>query len=345
MAQPTSSRNRSSRRSSRPVTRGSNPQRANRQSISTAQVTNSGGGTRGSARVTNGAQRTSNGSARVTGGERPALPPGRRGGELNRQGAIVRTTGGRVNNSSVQPVRVRDLGAPTQTSVGGRSNRALPPGNRGGAMATSGSSPSSSTRAATPGRGVRAGGLREAAILAIAQPAVNAIGQAGGKLLAKALTPAARRLDDLMPGINSKDERRRVAARTPLRQMTPAERARAVRLPQAEVQASTRPASAPSRSNTSSASQPSRSSSSTRPSQAAPSRASSPGPDPRAGMKNQDPNFRGNLFEKTFGYKKGEAPDQLRNRSQEPPAPDAPSAAEQKILDRLKIAKDKEKKK
>jgi hypothetical protein len=38
-------------------------------------------------------------------------------------------------------------------------------------------------------------------------------------------------------------------------------------------------------------------------------RASS-GPAPDAGMKNQDKNFRGNLFEKTFGYKPGQAPDQ-----------------------------------
>jgi hypothetical protein len=31
-------------------------------------------------------------------------------------------------------------------------------------------------------------------------------------------------------------------------------------------------------------------------------------------MKNQDKNYRGNLFEKTFGYKKGEAPDQVKAR-------------------------------
>lgn len=34
-----------------------------------------------------------------------------------------------------------------------------------------------------------------------------------------------------------------------------------------------------------------------------------------AGMKNQDKNYRGNLFEKTFGYKKGEAPDQVAKRN------------------------------
>lgn len=50
------------------------------------------------------------------------------------------------------------------------------------------------------------------------------------------------------------------------------------------------------------------SSSSNRP---APS-ASRPASD--AGMKNQDKNYRGSLFEKTFGYKKGEAPDQVAKR-------------------------------
>ena len=38
-------------------------------------------------------------------------------------------------------------------------------------------------------------------------------------------------------------------------------------------------------------------------------------PQSNAGMKNQNKDYRGNLFEKTFGYKKGEAPDQLAKRS------------------------------
>lgn len=40
----------------------------------------------------------------------------------------------------------------------------------------------------------------------------------------------------------------------------------------------------------------------------------STGPARDAGMKNQDPKFRGSLFEKTFGYKPGEAPDQQKAR-------------------------------
>jgi hypothetical protein len=39
-----------------------------------------------------------------------------------------------------------------------------------------------------------------------------------------------------------------------------------------------------------------------------------PGPAADAGMKNQDKNYRGNLFEKTFGYKPGQAPDQQKTR-------------------------------
>ena len=48
----TSSRNRSTRKASKPPTTGQNPGRANRQSISQAKVTASGGGTPGSAKVT-----------------------------------------------------------------------------------------------------------------------------------------------------------------------------------------------------------------------------------------------------------------------------------------------------
>lgn len=80
----TSSSNRSKRSTNKPVTGAKPSGRANRQSVSTARVTQSGGGRGGSARVTNSSQRTS-GSARVTGSARPALPPGRRGGAIVRQ--------------------------------------------------------------------------------------------------------------------------------------------------------------------------------------------------------------------------------------------------------------------
>jgi hypothetical protein len=78
----TSSSNRNKRGSKKPVTKGQNPQRANRQTASNATVSQSGGSRGSGARVTNAAQRTTSGSARVTGGARPALPPGRSGGAL-----------------------------------------------------------------------------------------------------------------------------------------------------------------------------------------------------------------------------------------------------------------------
>lgn len=43
--------------------------------------------------------------------------------------------------------------------------------------------------------------------------------------------------------------------------------------------------------------------------------AAKPSPKSDAGMKNQDKNYRGNLFEKTFGYKKGDAPDQRAKKT------------------------------
>jgi hypothetical protein len=43
-------------------------------------------------------------------------------------------------------------------------------------------------------------------------------------------------------------------------------------------------------------------------------RSTTPSTSSDAGMKNQDKNFRGNLFEKTFGYKRGEAPDQVKSK-------------------------------
>lgn len=69
-------------------------------------------------------------------------------------------------------------------------------------------------------------------------------------------------------------------------------------------------ASAPQSSSTSRSSTGGRPS---RPSTPAPRRIPSPASD--AGMKNQDKNYRGNLFEKTFGYKAGGAPDQVRDRT------------------------------
>jgi hypothetical protein len=80
----TSSSTRNKGKASKPVTKGQSPQRANRQRVSTAQVTTGSNGkpAAGGGRVTNASQRTNTGSAPVTGNGRPALPPGQRGGAL-----------------------------------------------------------------------------------------------------------------------------------------------------------------------------------------------------------------------------------------------------------------------
>ena len=99
----TTSAERSKRKSAKPVTKGQSPQRANRQSVSGAKITTNNAFGRGGqweakkgdmqwsksspkppARVTNANQRVSTGSAKVTSGSRPALPPGKKGGELAR---------------------------------------------------------------------------------------------------------------------------------------------------------------------------------------------------------------------------------------------------------------------
>ena len=73
MATPTSSRNRSQRRSRKPVTTSKG--RANRSSVSKAKVTNSGGGTPGSAKVTTGRGGKPSGNFKAPNIPKPAAKP------------------------------------------------------------------------------------------------------------------------------------------------------------------------------------------------------------------------------------------------------------------------------
>lgn len=81
MATPTSSSNRSKRKSTKPVTKGQEPNRSNRQKVSTAKVTNSStrGGNAGSAKVTNSSQRLTRGNWET---ENPKITRGQRGGSF-----------------------------------------------------------------------------------------------------------------------------------------------------------------------------------------------------------------------------------------------------------------------
>jgi hypothetical protein len=120
----TSSSNRNKRGSKKPVTKGQNPQRANRQTASNATVSQSGGSRGSGARVTNASQRTTSGSARVTGGARPALPPGRRGGALVRQGNAKPENPRRTNARNRQATAGRGTTGPGRVGQpAGSANR------------------------------------------------------------------------------------------------------------------------------------------------------------------------------------------------------------------------------
>ena len=73
MATPTSSRTRSKRRSNKPVTTSKG--RANRSSVSQAKVSNSGGGTPGSAKVTTGKGGKPSGNFKAPNIPKPAAKP------------------------------------------------------------------------------------------------------------------------------------------------------------------------------------------------------------------------------------------------------------------------------
>ena len=252
----TSSSNRNKRKSAKPVTRGENPQRSNRQGVSTARVTSGSNGkpTGGGARVTNASQRTSNGSARVTGSTRAALPPGTRGGALAvrppaARPAATRPPAARPGAATRNPIN--DM--PNSRRAGVNLPKVLSRGERLGASGEPGAGRPGAPRPGGPARppaGARIGlgGLRGGLIGAVGSMAADAIGSALGNQLGKALKPLGRAIDDRLPGVNSKDEERRIASRQPLRQMTPQERSRAVRLPQAEprdMSARPKPPSAP----------------------------------------------------------------------------------------------------
>jgi hypothetical protein len=122
------------------------------------------------------------------------------------------------------------------------------------------------------------GQLAEAAIYTAAKPVADAAGKYLGTKLGEGLRPVGRRIDDLLPGVNSKDEARRIKARTPLRTMTAAEMRNAPRLeqynpdqPKAQV---TKPKPKPATQTVSNTSSPSRSSG--RPAPRPPVRSASP---------------------------------------------------------------------
>jgi hypothetical protein len=201
-------------------------------------------------------------------GPRRQLPPSTQGG--SRVGNSSQPWGPGVGDgSNVRKVTVKDVTgpaklpgaktAPTSKQLPGSQNvqpqaRPAQPGTSRppaptraqaatakAAQAAKGGT-SSGIRVAQPQKGTSLGRIgantfkgqaAEAAIYTAAKPVADAAGRYLGTKLGEGLRPVGRRIDDLLPGVNSKDEARRIKARTPLRTMTAAENAKAVRLPQA----------------------------------------------------------------------------------------------------------------
>ena len=195
-----------------------------------------------------------------------ALPPGAKGGAVATQGTKpaqtqgTGTRGGALDKPKGGPVRsvaVRDLGntkalSPAKPAAKPPAKPAAKPANpwgsgtrppatpyngpRGTALPGGKPAPKPNTAAtgaignAAKGLTGLKGGLANMIIAAIGGPIVDQLGQAGGRAIGNALVPVGRRVDDMLPGINSKDEANRRAKP----QMTAAERAKAVRLTQAQ---------------------------------------------------------------------------------------------------------------
>jgi hypothetical protein len=191
------------------------------------------------------------------------LPPGTKGGQMQAKGGpIVKAGSSQVTQGSqstqTRSVRGEVVSNPTRSSAS-KPNRGaiekagptidvkansekLPAGRQGGAMSQSGSGGGGAlanrpgSRPSAPSRTNAArGGGRAAVIAALAEPFVADVGQKlGNELGNRILKPIGRRLDDMMPGVNSRDEADRKRRSQPLPAMTPAQRAKAVRLKQAE---------------------------------------------------------------------------------------------------------------
>ena len=217
MAKVTSSSNRSKRSTNKPVTKGQNPQRANRQAVSQANVS-SAEARKPSPRSAGINQGKGAGAGRVTGTQgrpKPATPA-----------KVTTGGGGRGRPASAQAMDTRRFQALNQ-SASAKAGKAAEPKPRTPAPGTGNvlqsamdrakalkdaARQANRTRVATRDA-ARASGAR-GAVAAVAGEAANrvlgpAAQKAGSALANRLLIPAARKLDDAMPGVNSRDEARR----------------------------------------------------------------------------------------------------------------------------------------
>jgi len=313
MATPTSASNRSKRKTTKPVTQGQNPQRANRQKVSNAKVSNSEQRTNtGTAKVTTGKGGStpkalppaSKGGALATQGRgslrgQPQLPPGRKGGGMEKAGPTVDV---KANTPKVS-------GASPKTTAA--APKSLPAGRPGGAIARIGAAASSAAKnlpkAAKFASGLK-GGLISTALYEGGSRAIEAgVGAYKNAIRTERGQQAASsgQSGRYVPGNQQSRGGMGGVSNIPLGE-GPRNN------PNYGKPASKPKPPAPTQSGGGSTQSRSGGGGTSRPAAPAPRRQ--PGPAADAGMKNQDKNYRGNLFEKTFGYKRGQAPDQQKSR-------------------------------
>lgn len=135
-----------------------------------------------------------------------SLPNSRRAGvNLPKTGAqVVRPPAGQMSPARTAALKAQGAAAKAAAQVKRGARAAM--SNMSKTLANKGS--------VLPGRPVGniKAGLAGAAIEQVANKALSPLAQKAGTALGKALRPAARALDDRLPGINSKDELRRKTA-------------------------------------------------------------------------------------------------------------------------------------
>jgi hypothetical protein len=225
-------------------------------------------------------------------------------------GRVTPSASGQTSSNRVQQVRVRDLGTTKPNAMSGSGSRALPPGRAGGGLA-------------------RVGSAAAAAAKNLPKAAKFASGLKGGLISAALYEGGSRAIEAGVGAYKNaiRTERGQQAASSgqsgryvPGNQQSRGGMGGVSNIPPGEGprnnpnygKPSSKPKPASTQSGGGSTQSRSGSGGSSRPAAPAPRRQ--PGTAADAGMKNQNKDYRGNLFEKTFGYKPGQAPDQQKAR-------------------------------
>jgi hypothetical protein len=138
-----------------------------------------------------------------------SLPNSVRAGQnLVRQGAQSMRQAAAGTMSSAQRTMLQAQGAAAKAAAQAKRGAKAAMGNMSKTLANKGS--------ISPGRAIGSlkGGLAGAAIEQVASQTLSPLARKAGTKLGTALIPAARALDDRLPGINSRDELKRKTAAT-----------------------------------------------------------------------------------------------------------------------------------